>query len=73
LPFLLRGINVLGIDSAQCPPPRRLKAWERLAAEVPGDVLDTLTTQASLADLPALGARILKGDIRGRVVVDVNR
>lgn len=73
LPFLLRGINVLGIDSAQCPTPRRIKAWQRLAAEMPVDLLDSLTTEAALADLPGLGAQILKGEIRGRVVVDVNR
>lgn len=73
LPFLLRGINVLGIDSAQCPIARRIKAWERLAKEVPGELLDSLTTEAALADLPGLAAQILKGEIRGRVVVDVNR
>lgn len=73
LPFLLRGVNVLGIDSAQCPTPRRMTAWQRLAAEMPLDVLDSMTTDAGLADLPGLGAQILKGEIRGRVVVDVNR
>lgn len=73
LPFLLRGINVLGIDSAQCPIARRIKAWERLAKEVPGELLDSLTAEAALADLPGLAAQILKGEIRGRVVVDVNR
>ncbi|MBF0326041.1 MAG: oxidoreductase [Alphaproteobacteria bacterium] len=71
LPFLLRGINLLGIDSAQCPTARRLAAWSRLAAEMPLTLLDQLTTEAKLADLPELGARILKGDIRGRVVVNV--
>lgn len=73
LPLLLRGIAVLGIDSAQCPTPRRLAAWRRLAAEMPKDLLDELTSEIALADLPAEGARILKGQVRGRVVVDVNR
>lgn len=73
LPFLLRGINVLGIDSAQCPIPRRQEAWRRLAAEMPLDVLESLITEAALADLPGLAAQILKGEVRGRVVVDVNR
>lgn len=73
LPLLLRGISVLGIDSAQCPTPRRLQAWRRLAAEMPKDVLDELTTEIGLADLPEQGGKILKGQVRGRVVVDVNR
>lgn len=73
LPLLLRGISVLGIDSAQCPTPRRLQAWRRLAAEMPKDVLDELTTEIGLADLPEQAGKILKGQVRGRVVVDVNR
>lgn len=73
LPLLLRGVSVLGIDSAQCPTQRRLEAWRRLAAEMPKDLLDELTTEIALADLPAEGGRILKGQVRGRVVVDVNR
>lgn len=72
LPFLLRGVSLLGIDSAQCPTPRRVAAWDRLAREMPLDLLESMTTQAGLADLPELGARILKGEVRGRVVVDVN-
>ncbi|MGE5476433.1 MAG: MDR family oxidoreductase [Bacteroidales bacterium] len=73
LPLLLRGIAVLGIDSAQCPTPRRLQAWRRLAAEMPQDLLEEMTSEIALAELPAAGARILKGQVRGRVVVDVNR
>lgn len=73
LPLLLRGISVLGIDSAQCLIPRRLRAWDRLAAEMPLDLLDSLTEEIALADLPKAGADILKGQVRGRVVVDVNR
>nr|WP_205762449.1 MDR family oxidoreductase [Magnetospirillum aberrantis] len=73
LPLLLRGISVLGIDSAQCPTPRRVAAWNRLAAEMPLDLLDAMTVEAGLSDLPALGGDILKGQVRGRVVVDVNR
>jgi acrylyl-CoA reductase (NADPH) len=71
LPFLLRGINLLGIDSAQCPTPRRLAAWRRLAGDMDLDLLDRMTSQARLTDLPELGARILKGEVRGRVVIDV--
>lgn len=73
LPLLLRGIAILGIDSAQCPVPRRLQAWRRLAAEMPKHMLDEITHEIALADLPQAGAQILKGQVRGRVVVDVNR
>ncbi|MBI3447154.1 MAG: oxidoreductase [Magnetospirillum sp.] len=73
LPFLLRGACILGIDSVMCPKPRRLVAWKRLSELMPMDLLDSLSTETRLADLPELGAKILKGEVRGRVVVDVNR
>jgi acrylyl-CoA reductase (NADPH) len=72
LPFLLRGVNLLGIESATCPRPRRLVAWNRLAATVPLDQLDSLVTEVRLADLPEQGAKILKGETRGRVVVRID-
>jgi acrylyl-CoA reductase (NADPH) len=72
LPFLLRGVNLLGIDSATCPTPRRRQAWARLAEELPMDKLDAITTEAVLGDLPDLAGKILKGQVRGRLVVDVN-
>ena len=72
LPFLLRGASLLGIDSVMCPPERRLAAWERLVTDLPMDKLDEATTVASLADLPRLADDILKGQVRGRLVIDVN-
>ncbi|MFQ5774277.1 MAG: MDR family oxidoreductase [Kiloniellaceae bacterium] len=72
LPFLLRGVKLLGIDSVMCPAPRRRRAWSRLASDLPMDKLDAMTGEAKLADLPRLGAEILKGRVRGRIVVDVN-
>ena len=71
IPFLLRGVNLLGIDSVMCPPDRRRAAWGRLARDLPMDKLDALTEMVPLAALPELGRKILKGGIRGRVVVDV--
>ncbi|MBT3359337.1 MAG: oxidoreductase [Rhodospirillales bacterium] len=71
IPFLLRGVNLLGIDSAFCPTARRTEAWNRLVADLPMDQLDRMTEVASLADLPGLGAKILKGGVRGRTVIDV--
>lgn len=72
LPFLLRGASILGIDSALCPLPRRLAAWKRLTELLPGELLDSLTTEARLSELPELGAKILKGEVRGRMVIDPN-
>jgi len=69
LPFLLRGVNLLGIDSVMCPPARRRAAWTRLAKELPMDKLDAMTTDAGLGDLLGLGKDILKGKVRGRLVV----
>ena len=71
IPFLLRGINILGIDSVLCPYDRRLRAWGRIAQGLPLDKLEAMILPAVLADLPALGAAIVKGDVRGRVVVDL--
>ena len=72
VPFLLRGINLLGIDSVMQPYDNRLRAWKRLAHDLPMDKLEAMIHPAALADLPKLGADILKGQIKGRVVVDVN-
>lgn len=72
IPFLLRGVSLLGIDSVMCPPERRLAAWERLVADLPMDKLDEATTVATLADLPRLADDILKGQVRGRLVIDLN-
>ena len=73
IPFLLRGVNLLGIDSVMCPPARRREAWARLARDLPLDLLDGMTSEAKLAELPRLAKEILGGRVRGRVVVDVNR
>jgi len=72
IPFLLRGVNLLGIDSVRCPMPRRQDAWKRLAADLPLAKLDAMTETVPLGGLPALAGRILKGEVRGRVVVDVS-
>ena len=72
IPFLLRGVSLLGIDSVMCPRERRRAAWARLVRDLPIERLDELTTTASLDALPRLGQEILKGAVRGRIVVDVN-
>lgn len=72
IPFLLRGVNLLGIDSVMQPYTNRVTAWNRLARDLPLDKLDAMIVPAALADVPQLGKDILKGQVRGRVVVDVN-
>lgn len=71
-PFILRGVNLLGIDSVMQPYASRLRAWERIAADLPMDKLEAMIQPATLGDLPGLGRAILKGQVKGRVVVDVN-
>ena len=71
-PFILRGVNLLGIDSVMQPYANRLRAWERIARDLPMDRLEAMVQPATLTDLPGLGRDILKGQVRGRVVVDVN-
>lgn len=72
IPFLLRGVNLLGIDSVMRPKKDRETAWARIASDLPMEKLEAMIRPASLAELPELGRAILKGQIQGRVVVDVN-
>lgn len=72
IPFLLRGVNLLGIDSVMRPYDNRVTAWRRIASDLPMGKLEAMVQPATLADLPDLGAAILKGQVKGRVVVDVN-
>ena len=71
IPFLLRGVNLLGIDSVMQPYENRVRAWQRIAKDLPMDKLEAMVTPATLAELPRLGEEILKGHVKGRVVVDV--
>ena len=71
IPFLLRGINLLGIDSVMCPREERIEAWQRLARDLPLDRLERMTEAVPLSSLLDLAPRILKGEIRGRIVVEV--
>lgn len=71
IPFLLRGVNLLGIDSVMCPKEKRIRAWQRIQSDLPLQKLEEMTQEATLEDLPKLGKDILKGNVRGRVVIDV--
>jgi acrylyl-CoA reductase (NADPH) len=72
IPFLLRGVALIGIDSVLQPYETRVAAWARIARDLPMDRLEAMIEPATLEDLPALGRAILKGGVRGRVVVDPN-
>jgi acrylyl-CoA reductase (NADPH) len=71
IPFLLRGVNLLGIDSVMCPRGERIEAWQRLVADLPLDRLDRMTETVPLSALPGLAPKIIGGATRGRIVVDV--
>ncbi len=73
LPFILRGITVYGIDSVMLPKGPREEAWQRLAHDLPLDKLDSTVSEVGLGEVMGLAPKILKGEIRGRVVVDVNK
>ncbi|MDM7931501.1 MDR family oxidoreductase [Tabrizicola sp.] len=72
IPFLLRGVNLLGIDSVMQPFANRQAAWARVATDMPMDKLEAMITMATLDDLPRLGREILAGQIKGRTVIDLN-
>ena len=69
IPFLLRGINLLGIDSVNQPYDNRVQAWARLATDFPLDKLDSIATEIGLDDLAQASQDILNGKIQGRYVV----
>jgi len=72
LPFLLRGVNILGIDSVMQPKKNRTRVWQRIATDLPLDKLDAMTSVAPLGAVPDLAKSILAGGVRGRTVIDVN-
>jgi acrylyl-CoA reductase (NADPH) len=72
IPFLLRGVNLLGIDSVMQPYENRVRTWRRIASDLPHDKLAAMTDVTGLGGVPDAAERILQGKIRGRMVVDVN-
>lgn len=70
MPFILRGVSLLGIDSVSCPMEKRLKIWQRMASDLKPAVLEELVDrEIALSELPAALEDILKSDTRGRVLV----
>jgi NADPH2:quinone reductase len=73
LPFILRGVKLLGIDSVMCPAPKRHEVWRRLATDMKPRALSTIGRTIALDDLPGAFATLLKGEARGRFVVKLGR
>lgn len=71
MPFILRGVKLVGIDSVHCPKTRRIEAWRRLARDLDKSKLAAMTTHVKLAEVPRIASEIVAGRIRGRVVVDI--
>ena len=72
IPFIIRGVTLCGIDSVMAPREEREEVWSRLASDLPMAKLDEATTSVGLEEVIGLGSKILKGEVRGRTVVDVN-
>lgn len=71
-PFILRGVNLLGIDSVYCPMDIRKKVWDRMAADLKSDkLLDFIQTEISMEQLPEYLPTILQGKVRGRIIVHI--
>jgi acrylyl-CoA reductase (NADPH) len=70
-PFILRGVCLLGIDSVMCPINTRKIAWTRLAADLDRAKLTEITREIGLDQVIGMGAEILKGQVRGRIVVKI--
>ncbi len=71
-PFILRGVQLIGVESVMAPPEQRREAWARIARDLPGDLIDRLTEVIPMAAVPEYSETITRGQVRGRVVVDVN-
>ncbi len=72
MPFILRGVRLLGVDSVMAPKPARLAAWERLARDLDPATLETIASEIPLGEAIAAAGRLMDGTVRGRFVVDVN-
>ncbi len=71
-PLILRGVTLVGVDSVHENPARRDEAWKRLASDLDVNLLDEITSEVGLEEVPQVAADILAGAVRGRIVVDVS-
>ena len=72
-PFILRGVTLAGIDSVMCPRPERFEAWRRLGSDLDIAKLDMISQEIGLTEVLPMAAKLISGEVRGRIVVAVNR
>lgn len=72
LPFILRGVSLLGVDSVMAPKEKRIEAWSRLATDLDKSIFNDMVATEPMSNLPMLAKQIVAGQIKGRVVIDVN-
>lgn len=73
MPFILRGVTLVGIESVMCPKPKRLEAWRRLSEDLNIDHLTKMSSEIGLSEVIPTSSSLLKGVIKGRLIVDVRR
>jgi acrylyl-CoA reductase (NADPH) len=73
MPFILRGVRLLGVDSVMAPKAPRMAAWARLARDLDPALLDVIAHEISLSEALTVAGDLIDGKVRGRVIVDVNR
>jgi acrylyl-CoA reductase (NADPH) len=72
MPFILRGVTLAGVDSVYCPKAARLLAWQRMASDLDLNQLERMTSEIGLPEVVATAGKQLAGQVRGRLVVNVN-
>lgn len=73
MPFILRNVRLQGVDSVMCPFERRQQAWQRLQTQLPENAIGDIAQIISLEQLPEYAEQITNGQVKGRVVVDLNQ
>ncbi|MET0588063.1 MAG: MDR family oxidoreductase [Novosphingobium sp.] len=73
MPFILRGVSLLGIDSVMAPKAKRIAAWDLLARDLDPSLLEVIANEISLGEAVEAAKGLLEGKVRGRIIVDVNR
>jgi acrylyl-CoA reductase (NADPH) len=71
LPFVLRGISLIGINSVYCPKPIRKKIWQRITSLLSSNIIKKMSCESSMEEVTSLGKDILNGKIRGRIVIKI--
>ena len=72
MPFILRNVRLQGVDSVMCPFERRQEAWKRLQTQLPETSVGEIAQLISLQDVPEYAEKITNGQVKGRVVIDLN-